>query len=281
MHELHHPEAKQHSRRLPLPLETMPMATAEAIDLLFTDIDDTLTLDGRLPSVTYAALEALEQAGVMVVPVTGRPAGWCDLIARLWPLMAVVGENGAFYYRYDRSSRRMLRVYVKDEAERAADRTKLDAIREAVLMEVPGAALAADQPGRDCDLAIDFAEDVGPLDDASLQSIVAVFARFGATAKVSSIHVNGWFGNYDKRSMCDRFLADELGTSRDELGQRAAFIGDSPNDAPMFGSFACSIGVANLERFFDTLDAYPRWITRRPGGLGFHEFASRLLAARK
>ena len=83
--------------------------------------------------------------------------------------MAVVGENGAFYYRYDRSSRRMLRVYVKDEAERAADRTKLDAIREAVLMEVPGAALAADQPGRDCDLAIDFAEDVGPLDDASVQ----------------------------------------------------------------------------------------------------------------
>ena len=259
----------------------MPVTTAAAVELLFTDIDDTLTLDGRLPAVAYSALEELEAAGIKVVPVTGRPAGWCDLIARLWPVMAVVGENGAFYYRYDRDARRMHRVYVKDESERAGDRAKLDAILQAVLAEVPGAALAADQAGRDCDLAIDFAEDVGPLGDDAVRAITAVFARHGAVAKVSSIHVNGWFGAYDKRSMCERLLADELGTSREAMGERAAFIGDSPNDAPMFGSFPCSIGVANLERFFDSLDAYPRWMTRQPGGLGFRELADCLLDARK
>ncbi len=267
--------------RLPAPLATMPAATAAGVELLFTDIDDTLTLDGRLPSVAYAALEALEAAGVQVVPVTGRPAGWCDLIAQLWPVLAVVGENGAFYYRYDRAARRMHRVYVKDASERAADRAKLDKILVDVLAEVPGAALAADQAVRDCDLAIDFAEDVGPLGDNAVQAIVAVFARHGAVAKVSSIHVNGWFGTYDKRSMCERLLADELGTSREMMGERAAFIGDSPNDAPMFGSFPCSIGVANLERFFKSLDVYPRWMTRQPGGLGFRELADCLLDARK
>jgi HAD superfamily hydrolase (TIGR01484 family) len=267
-------------RQLPQPLETMPDATAAAVEVLFTDIDDTLTLHGRLPAVAYAALEALERAGIAVVPVTGRPAGWCDLIARLWPVTAVVGENGAFYYRYDRDARRMLRVYVKSAEERAADRQRLDRILEEVLANVPGTALAADQAGRDCDLAIDFAEDFGPLDDTAIQAIVATFERHGAVAKVSSIHVNGWFGNYDKRSMCERLLVEHFGRTREAMGERAAFIGDSPNDAPMFGSFPCSIGVANLERFFDTLDAYPRWITRQPGGLGFRELADRLLAAR-
>ncbi len=267
-------------RDLPQSLETMPAATAASVEVLFTDIDDTLTLGGRLPAVAYAALEALEAAGIAVVPVTGRPAGWCDLIARLWPVAAVVGENGAFYYRYDRAERRMQRVYVKPAAERAADRRKLEVILAEVLETVPGSALAADQAGRDCDLAIDFAEDVGPLDDAAIRAIVATFERHGAVAKVSSIHVNGWFGAYDKKSMCERLLVEAFRTSREAMGERAAFIGDSPNDAPMFGSFPCSIGVANLERFFDVLDAYPRWITRQAGGLGFREFADRLLAAR-
>jgi len=267
--------------RLPRPLETMPSATAAAVRVLFTDIDDTLTLDGRLPARSYEALEQLEAAGVAVVPVTGRPAGWCDLIARLWPVTAVVGENGAFYYRYDRRARQMRRVYVKSREERAADGQRLRAIGEAVLAAVPGTAIAADQAGRDCDLAIDFAEDVGPLDDGAVRRIVAIFERHGAVAKVSSIHVNGWFGDYDKRSMCERLLAEHFGTSREAMGERAAFIGDSPNDAPMFACFPCSIGVANLERFFDQLSAYPRWITRQPGGLGFRELADRLLAARK
>jgi HAD superfamily hydrolase (TIGR01484 family) len=258
----------------------MPTSVAGGVTVLFTDIDDTLTLDGRLPAAAYSALEALETAGIAVVPVTGRPAGWCDLIARLWPVAAVVGENGAFYYAYDREARRMARVYVKDAVERAADRRRLELILEDVLAEVPGAALAADQAGRDCDLAIDFAEDVGPLDDDAVRRIVAVFERHGAVAKVSSIHVNGWFGSYDKRSMCERLLVERFGTSREALGERAAFVGDSPNDAPMFGSFPCSIGVANLQRFFDALDAYPRWITRLNGGLGFRELADRLLAAR-
>jgi HAD superfamily hydrolase (TIGR01484 family) len=265
---------------LPQPLETMPRSVARAVEVLFTDIDDTLTLNGRLPAIAYAALEELEAAGIAVVPVTGRPAGWCDLIARLWPVAAVVGENGAFYYAYDRAARRMQRVYAKNAKERAADRERLDVILDEVLREVPQAALAADQAGRDCDLAIDFAEDVPPLDDADVRRIVAVFERHGAVAKVSSIHVNGWFGSYDKRSMCERLLVERFGTSREALGERAAFIGDSPNDAPMFGSFPCSVGVANLERFFDALDAYPRWMTRQIGGLGFREFADRLLAAR-
>jgi len=264
----------------PHPLAAMPASQAARIDLLFTDIDDTLTLDGRLTADAYSAIEALEAAGIRVVPVTGRPAGWCDMIARFWPVAGVVGENGALYYAHDRVSRRMQRLYAKPLAELDADRRRLEAIRDEVLTAVPRAAVAADQPFRLFDLAIDFAEDVGPLDDAEIRRIGEVFTAHGAVHKVSSIHVNGWFGGFDKRSMCLRVLEEVMATGLEAAKARAAFIGDSPNDATMFGTFPCSIGVANIERFLGELGHRPTWIARARGGHGFRELADLLIAAR-
>ena len=104
------------------PVADFPRAARARVRAVLTDIDDTLTSDGRLPAVAYAALEKLRDAGLLVVPVTGRPAGWCDLIARQWPVDAVVGENGAFYFRYDDKARKMIRRYVKSAEARGADR---------------------------------------------------------------------------------------------------------------------------------------------------------------
>lgn len=137
------------------PLSQMPDAVAAGIRLVLTDIDDTLTCEGRLRAEAYAALEELTQAGFVVAPVTGRPAGWCDLIARFWPVAGVVGENGALYFAYDQEARTMRRVYAAPAAERAANRARLDAIRARVLAEIPGAAVSADQAYREADLAID------------------------------------------------------------------------------------------------------------------------------
>ncbi len=102
----------------PNPLPWPPAALARLRGLL-CDIDGTITSDGRLSASAYAALEALQSAGLLVIPVTGRPAGWCDLIARFWPVAAVVGENGAFYFRYDHATHRMTRRYARSHAERA------------------------------------------------------------------------------------------------------------------------------------------------------------------
>jgi HAD superfamily hydrolase (TIGR01484 family) len=180
------------------PLAEMPLAVRRQIRFVLCDIDDTLTLEGRLPACAYAALEHLRQADFTVIPVTGRPAGWCDHIARMWPVDAVVGENGAFYFRHDDASRRMLREYW-NEATRGDERRRLDEIARQILLEVPGAAVAADQSYRETDLAIDYCEDVSPLGAEAVARIVAIFEAAGATAKVSSIHVNGWFGDHDKR----------------------------------------------------------------------------------
>jgi hypothetical protein len=251
-----------------------------AVRYVLTDIDDTLTHAGRLPAVAYAALERLRGAGLRVVPVTGRPAGWCDLIARLWPVDGVVGENGALAFHYDRAARRMVRCYAKPAGERAADRARLEALGAGILAAVPGAALAADQPYREADLAIDFCEDVPLLPREQVQRIVALFEEAGATAKVSSIHVNGWFGAYDKLSMTRRLFEQVFGEPLDVVREQVVYAGDSPNDEPMFRYFPHGVGVANVRDWLGQMTHPPRWITRAPGGAGFAELAEALLIVR-
>jgi len=262
------------------PLIEFSTTQRRAIRYVLTDIDDTLTLDGRLPAIAYTALERLRATGFVVVPVTGRPAGWCDHIARMWPVDAVVGENGALYFRYDDAARRMRRRYWKDAATRAADRTRLAALETRILAAVPGAAVSADQAYREADLAIDYREDVAPLPSEVVARIVAIFEDAGATAKVSSIHVNGWFGDFDKLTMTGRLFAECFATDLDASRELVVFVGDSPNDAPMFGYFPNAVGVANLRDFAGRIDAEPAWITERPGGHGFAELADALIAAR-
>ncbi|HEX7199595.1 MAG TPA: HAD-IIB family hydrolase, partial [Dongiaceae bacterium] len=150
-------------RRQLRPLAEFPLPERARIRALLTDIDDTLTDHGRLPAASYGAMERLREAGLIVIPVTGRPAGWCDLIARQWPVDAVVGENGAFYFRHLDPEKRMQRVRALDADTRAANRARLEAIKAEVLAAVPGAAVAADQAYREADLAIDSAEDMAPL----------------------------------------------------------------------------------------------------------------------
>ncbi len=262
------------------PLAEMPERDAARVRLVLTDIDDTLTCDGRLPADAYRALEDLSVAGFMVVPITGRPAGWCDMIARFWPVAGVVGENGALYYAYDGTSRTMRRTYAAPDSDRAANRARLDVIKARVLAEVPGAAVSADQSYREADLAIDFCEDVPPLGEEVVDRIKAIFEEEGAVAKVSSIHVNGWFGQYDKLSMTRRFARDVAGIDIDRDNDRVVFVGDSPNDAPMFAFFRNACGVSGVRNFAGRLEAEPAYVTEGGGGRGFVEVAERLLHAR-
>ena len=263
------------------PLADFTLEDRRKITVVLTDIDDTLTENGRLPAIAYTALERLKQAGFIVAPVTGRPAGWCDLIARQWPVDGVIGENGAFYFRYDDARKRIVRHYAKSVTERQADAAKLRAIERDVLAEIPGAAVAADQAYREADLAIDFREDVPALPKRDVLRIVDIFRRHGATAKISSIHVNGWFGGYDKLSTSRLFLRDCFGLDIDRDKDSVVFVGDSPNDAPMFGFFPNSVGVANVLDFAGELPASPAYVTRGRGADGFAEFANALIAVKE
>ena len=262
------------------PLAQLSKAAAGRVVAVLTDIDDTLTEGGRLSARAYDALERLHTAGLVVVPVTGRPAGWCDLIARQWPVDGVVGENGAFWFRYDHARKHMIRRYARPDGEWRGDRRRLDAIVRDVLRQVPGSALAADQPYRAVDVAVDFSEDVEPLPREAVDRIVRAFEQQGATAKVSSIHVNAWFGSYDKLSTSLAMLREAFGIDGAARRQTILYVGDSPNDAPMFGYFPLAVGVANVHDFADRMPALPAYVTSRRSGAGFAEVADLLLACR-
>jgi HAD superfamily hydrolase (TIGR01484 family) len=244
---------------------------AGGVRALLFDIDDTLTTEGRLTAEAYAALEALKRAGRIVVPVTGRPAGWCDHIARMWPVDAVVGENGAFYYWFD--GKKLQRRYFDENG--ASRKAELLRIGETILRQVPGTALAADQAWRETDLAIDFREDVPALPLPVAERVATLMREAGLTAKVSSIHVNGWFGGHDKLAMSRRVFAERFALDLDAANASVAFIGDSPNDEPMFGFFENSVGVANVRDF--RLSTFPGFVTAGKSGKGFVELAEHLL----
>ena len=261
-------------------IKHIPSEVCQNIRGVFFDIDDTVTTDGRLEGSAYLAIEKLKQAGLLTIPITGRPAGWCDLIARFWPVDGVVGENGAFYFAYDRNTLKMRRCYVRSEEQRREDQKKLAKLKKEILQRVPGSAISADQTYREADLAVDFCEDVAPLPNESVLKIKNIFEDSGAVAKISSIHVNGWFGDYDKLSTCQLFVSSQLGCKLSEQREKFIFVGDSPNDEPMFQYFPNAIGVANVQNFKKQLQHPPTWVTHQESGFGFVELVDHLLKNR-
>ncbi len=259
-------------------IEKMPKAIKKRIRYILADIDDTLTLNGRLPAVVFDAMERVQVAGIRMIPITGRPAGWCDHIARMWPVDGIVGENGAFYFYYDDLQRKMSRRYFRSEEQRSADRDKLADLKLEILKKIPGCRVSADQPYREADLAIDYCEDVAPLPMADIDRIVALFEIAGASAKISSIHVNGWFGNYDKLTMTRMLLAEVFEDDLEAVKEDVIFIGDSPNDVPMFQFFPQAVGVANILQFKKKIKHKPAWVTQQEGGYGFAEMVDEILA---
>jgi len=245
---------------------------ARPVRFVLLDIDETLSTRGKLGARAYAALEALQRGGKRVIPVTGRPAGWCDHIARMWPVDAVVGENGAFYFWF--ADGKLGKRFLEEEPTRRRRRGALEKIARTILRQVPGAALASDQPYRATDLAIDYCEDVPPLPEASVERIVSLMRAAGLTAKVSSIHVNGWFGSYDKLAAARALFAERFGLDLQAVNRQVVYAGDSPNDAPMFDFFENSVGVANVRRF---PGLEPGYVTASEAGAGFAELAAHLL----
>ena len=255
----------------------MSSTQLDNIKFILTDIDDTLTTEGRLKSDAYEAMERLSNKGYKVIPVTGRCAGWCDHIARMWPVDGVVGENGAFFFSYDHVNKKMNNLYSQTEEERRENFKLLHEIKDIILRSVSGAAVASDQDYRITDLAIDFAEDVPKLPQHKIDEIVQIAEQNGAVAKISSIHVNCWIGNHNKLSTSLKILKESFGLNDAEIQNNAVFIGDSPNDSTMFGFFKNSVGVANVIDLINCIENPPKYIATEFSGDGFIELADLII----
>jgi len=270
-------------------LRQWPLADRQRIKGVFTDIDDTLTTIGTITPDALAALHDLKAAGFEVIAITGRPAGWSEPFARDWPVDAIVAENGAVLLSFNpqkglqanKNERDQLsKRYQQSDATRTANYTRMQHIAARVLREVPSTLLAQDSAGRETDMAIDHSEFTH-LAPEHIAAVLRIMQGEGMNASVSSIHINGWFGDHNKLHGARWAVRDLYGRELDAEMDQWAFVGDSTNDVLMFEAFAQSIGVANIKRFESQLSYRPRYVTEGERGAGFAEVAAALLDARQ
>ena len=220
------------------PLSEASPSQLRSVQLVLTDMDDTLTFRGRLAAETYDALERLEGAGVRVVPVTAAPAGWCDQMVRMWPVSAVIGENGGFCFTRDGTNVR--RRFWLDDPEREAETARLHEIARTIAATLPEARIADDQSYRLTSFAFDRT------DETTARAIAAAFRKAGASTTLNAIWALGWLGDYDKIKAARKFLPSAVGLDVDLDKDRIVFVGDSANDAPMFAHFSKAAGVSTV-----------------------------------
>lgn len=285
-----------------IPLAQWPLADRRNLVGVFTDIDDTLTTDGAITPDALQALADLKAAGLFVIPITGRPIGWCEPFlagthAAPWPADAMVAENGGVAIVPSRTdnlskiglqpasglreqlSKPYQKIYPLDATARAHNTARMAQVAAQVLAEVPGVELTRDGGGRETDLAFDYAEHA-QLAPAKVQQVLDVLHRAGMHTTVSSIHIHGCFGNFNKWTgacwIAQALLGRDLPTELD----RWVFVGDSGNDQAMFEHFTHSVGVANIARFADRLTHLPTYVTEGARGAGFAQVARAILETR-
>jgi HAD superfamily hydrolase (TIGR01484 family) len=253
------------------PLEKLDRSEALSLRGLLFDLDDTLLDHGRLSEAAYSALFRMREAGLELYVVTGRPAGWVRLLARLFPVSGAVGENGGVLL--GEGGRRLETL---PPPWRAARTERLAALVSAIRERFPG----LEPPDDVSDRVTDYTFDIGERRRVARELVneVTRFARErGATVHVSSVHLHVGYDAVDKASGAVRLLRDLTGVDATAALSRYAFVGDSENDAACFAAFRTSVGVANLS---GRPSLRPRFVTRAPRGQGFAELAHTLAALR-
>ena len=269
------------------PLNSWSLQARSRVKGVFTDIDDTLTTDGAITPDALAALGDLKARGLAVIAITGRPVGWSEPFALRWPVDAIVAESGAVLLqktnqkdpKANKNKRELLlKSYQQGDAIRASNLARMQQIGQRILQEVPGTLLARDSAGRETDMAIDHSEFTH-LPPEKIAQVIAIMQAEGMTATVSSIHINGWFGEHNKRLGARWAVRQLFDRDLDAEMDNWVFVGDSTNDQLMFEAFSNSIGVANVRRFEAQLAHLPRYITDAERGAGFAEVARAVMSA--
>ncbi len=250
---------------------------AQAVEFLLTDVDDTITSDGKLRPTALSALYRLQQAGIRTICVTGGSAGWGDTYLRQWPIEAVVAESGAVcLYRKDG----VITHHIHPSIECKGYEQRKKALIASVLSAVNGAKLSSDQFARLYDIAFDHGSEPPFLDQEQIAQIVALCNREGASTAVSSIHINAWFGTFNKWEGSRTFFCEVLGLDEAALLARSCYCGDAPNDQVMFSRIPLSFGVGNIIEASATMEILPRYVASERGGEGFARIVSELLEKR-
>ncbi|QQR89297.1 MAG: HAD family phosphatase [Myxococcales bacterium] len=259
-------------------LTELPAQVCKQVHTVAFDVDDTVTQHGQLLAQSYAAIWSLRDAGLRLVAVTGRPLGWAQVFASLWPVDLAIGENGAGWFF--RKADTLSNGFFLSESERKKERDLLEQVKQAVAKQLPDTQLSEDQPLRGCDLAFYIGEKV-KLSHAQIEELAQTIRSVGAKAVHSTVHMHAFWGEYNKATGIVAAAKKVWNEKLEQTRNAWCFIGDSPNDQAAFAYFPHSIGVANVKRFAAELKSKPSYVTEQSHGEGFAEFAQLFLKKRK
>ncbi len=262
-----------------IPIADLTVEDARAVRYWFTDVDDTITTHGKLHTVALAALWRLHDAGIKVICVTGGSAGWGDIYLRQWPVEAVIAESGAVSLYRDGTSGQ-IRHYIHPSIVEEGYKERAKHLIDRVLAEVPDSKVSSDQFSRLYDIAFDYGSEPPYLCEKDVRRVAQICEQEGAGYAISSIHVNAWFGAYDKREGVRSFMHEVLGMEEQQFLPISGYSGDAPNDMPMFGFIPISFGVANVLAKAAEMPILPKYVATKMCGEGFAQIVDAVLAKR-
>ncbi|PLY37554.1 HAD family hydrolase [Pectobacterium carotovorum] len=245
------------------------------IRFVLTDMDETLTYQGRLQARTYESLERLQDAGIKVIPVTAASAGWADQMARMWPVDGVIAENGGLFLIRNTRNHDIDRHYWHED-EFLNNRQQLRKIQRLIQHQLPWLEVSDDQDFRLTSIAFKL-----PSVPKKIQLLVDELKKYGCSYTINNLWVLGWLGQYDKLLMSRRILNRFYALEESDEQESVYYSGDSLNDAPMFKFYKKSLGMNSINNILKDMPALPSWISKFPGGKGFVDGAIRILNAKE
>lgn len=249
-----------------LPFQGFSEEERNAIGIIVSDVDDTITKNGKLYPDALRSLWRLKKAGKMIVLLTGGSAGWADCYIRQWPVDAVIAESGAIILAHSKGGDIVYRFNPMIDPG-------FQKKKEGLLKLTAGLQLSSDQYARIYDIAYDKKK----LSGKEIKTLESMVRAAGGHCSESSIHINAGFGNYSKRSSLLFFLNSLFDISADTLLKTGIYFGDSLNDEDMFALLPLSVGMHSVEDMRGSFSHLPKYITSGYGGDGFNEAVESLL----
>lgn len=229
------------------------------ISLIISDVDDTITSNGKLKPNALEAMYKASEKGYRIILLSGGSAGWCEVYLRQWPIFMVVAESGAVMIYKDENGQ------ICYQQNPIITKENLDS-RDKLLRMIGEERLSSDQYARLYDIAVDLSK----VNEKELNDIKSMADVMGASYAQSSIHLNIWFGDYSKSKGLLAFM-NLCGIDEETLKEESIYLGDALNDEEMFKLIPNSIGMKSVLDKKEEFKTLPKYISSYYGGDGFDE----------
>jgi HAD superfamily hydrolase (TIGR01484 family) len=245
----------------------LPLEQLTDIRLIATDIDGTLTREGKFTTELLQAIDLLDAKDIKLLLVTGRSAGWVSAVNNYLPVAGAIAENGGVYFPADGSGYDFLTRLESIEEHRAQLAERFWELQA----RYPQIEESSDNQFR----VTDWTFDVAGLTDLELAAIASQCQEWGYSFTFSTVQCHIKPQHQDKGAAILQVLNRYFPTI---APTQIVTVGDSPNDATMFDRslFPHSVGVANIQHYTKLLPHQPLYITKLPEVAGFCELVSLL-----